>query len=325
MKISHRRAKNLTVRILTRHGLGRANAATVADILVEAELRGRATHGLLRVPAIAASGKARRRPRPRIARQSSTYAYLDGDEELGYLVAHRCAEIAIRKAKSHKFALVGAKNTKHTGMLGYYVSMAAEKGLVALAFSNCSPMVAPWGGAERVFGTNPLAFAFPAKPPILIDMSTSATTMGEILKAKRTGGGLKAGAAVDADGKPTRSPDRAREGAILPFGEHKGYGLSLAVQLLSGAFVGAAAIPEPGTDYGFLYLAMARDIFAPRRHYRKGVTELVERIKSSRKASGSTEILIPGERAHRDRQKRLKEGIDVDEDLMAELEELALT
>lgn len=322
MKLSARRAKNLTVRILTGHGYSRADALIVADVLVEAELRGRATHGLLRVPGIVERKGSGRRRKARIVKQSSSHAHIDGNGELGYLVAHRCAEVAIRKAKSNGLALVGARNTTHTGMLGYYVSMAAKEGLIAIAFSNCSPMVAPWGGTEKVFGTNPMALAFPGRPPIIIDMSTSATTMGEILKAKRTGGRLKEGTAIDKRGKPTRSPDRAREGAILPFGEHKGYGLSLAVQLLSGAFVGAAPIPQPGTDYGFLYLAMARDLFASRRHYRKGVTEVIDRIKASRKAGGSTEILIPGERAHRDRQKRLKEGIDVDEELMRELEEL---
>ena len=319
MKITARKAKNLTKRILSRHGWGQDDAAIVAEVLVEAELRGRPTHGLLRVPGVVARGPAQRAERPRIVKQSSCHAHIDGGGAPGYLVASRCAEIAIRKAKSHQFAIVGARNTTHTGMLGYYVSMAAKEGLVAIAFSNCSPMVAPWGGAEKVFGTNPIAIAFPARPPVLIDMSTSATTMGEILEAKRAGDSIKEGTAVDRKGNPTQSPDEAREGAILPFGEHKGYGLGLAVQLLSGVFVGAAPIPEPGTDYGLLYLAMAKDLFASENDYTKGVAEVVERIKSSKRMRGVAEILVPGERAFRDRQRNLKEGIEVDAQLLEEL------
>jgi L-2-hydroxycarboxylate dehydrogenase (NAD+) len=233
-------------------------------------------------------------------------------------------EVAIGKAQEFGVGLVGVRNATHCGMAGYYVNMAAQRDLVGLIICDCRPQVTALGGAEAVLGTNPIAIAVPTTSfPIVLDMSTASITIGDLLSAIQTGQPVDETLALDANGHPTSDPKAAMKGAVKPLGEHKGYGLALMAQILSGALVGAATIPEPGLDYGYLILVVNPAIFVPVVQFKREVWRLVERVKASRRLPGVVEILVPGERAFRERERRRREGVDVDEALFREMEALA--
>ncbi|MDA0745682.1 MAG: Ldh family oxidoreductase [bacterium] len=309
--------------VLVRRGMTEEDAHIVSDILLEAELRGRPTHGLIRLPGIAQrSAETGRRPM-KLARDGGAYALIDGQENLGYLVAHRCARTAVGKADGVGIGTVGAFNTSHCGMLGYYATMIADAGLVGLVMCDSRPHTAPWGGTRPVLGTNPIAAAFPAQNgQVLVDLSTAAITNGQILMALKDDRPIPEHCALGPDGHLTTDPEQARLGAALPFGGHKGYALSFLVQIFSGVLVRAAAVPEPGRNYGIFMLAISPSIFLDRETFRAGVGELIDQVKAAQPAEGVGEILIPGERAFRERDVRMRQGIDVDEDLWLELQRL---
>jgi L-2-hydroxycarboxylate dehydrogenase (NAD+) len=151
-------------------------------------------------------------------------------------------------------------------------------------------------------------------------MSTASITNGDLLVSMRAGESIPEGLAFDTDGNPTTDPSEALKGSVSPFGGHKGYGLALIIQILSGALVNAAVIPPPGTNYGLLLIVIDPSIFIPIEEFKQKVTELIDKVKSTKKMSGIEEILAPGERAWRERADRLKTGIELDDDLVSQLQ-----
>ena len=314
--------RSLLGRAFCAHGADNDTALLYADVLVEAELRGRSTHGLNRTDGILTMLAKRRPGKPEIVTERGPLVHIDGRGQSGYVVADMMADVAARVATKEGHALVGARNTRHCGMLGYYANRVADQDVIGLMFADCCPLVAPWGGAEAVLGTNPIAAAFPWEPHnILIDMGTSATTHGAIDWARRNGFEAPPESAVDAEGRFTTDPNAVH--ALLPFGRHKGYALGLMVQLLAGAVVGAAGVPDGHTDYGLMLVAVRPDLFAPREHYESQIAGLIRRLKSVPLMAGHTEILIPGERAFRERERRLRHGIEVPEERLRAIEALA--
>jgi L-2-hydroxycarboxylate dehydrogenase (NAD+) len=299
-------------RLCREAGAAATEAALLADVLIEAELRGRSTHGLNRLDSVLKRLRARGPERPRVVEERGALVRIDGADESGYLAVAFAAETAARVALAEGHALVGLSRTRHCGMLGYYAGLAARRGVIALLFADCAPLMAPWGGARAVLGTNPIAAAFPAEPhPILIDLSTAAITFGALDRLRAAGRPAPEGTVLDAAGHPTTDPAAAR--TILPFGGPKGYALGLLVQLLAVA-AGGAAVPEHYADYGVLILALRPDLFCPREQYDRNARELIARLKASAPAGGA-EVLIPGERAFREREARLREGIEVPADV----------
>ncbi len=317
-------ARQLAHTFLTDGGIPAAQAEIVTDILLEAELRGRKTHGFIRLPGI----KSRYQKSTdghvqdiRIAKESGHWALIDGGDNLGYLVAHHAMNVAIERAKTYGSSLVGVYNTSHCGMAGYYANMAQEEDLIGIMMADCLPRIAAWGGVESILGTNPISVAIPTNDiPILLDMSTASITNGDLLVAMRSGELIPEGLAFDPDGNPTIDPALALKGSVLPFGGHKGYGLALIIQLLAGALVNAAIIPPPGTNYGILLTVIAPSIFMPADEFKQRATELVNRVKNSKRTPGVEEILVPGERAWRERTQRLETGIELDDELVSQLQ-----
>ena len=323
MKANVEDLRQLCLDVLGRREVSEDDAHVIADILLEADLRGRHTHGLIRLPAIAERCELGARKPMRLVNDGPSFGLIDGQENLGYLVAHRCARTAIGKADSTGVAVVGARNTGHCGMLGYYVGMIADAGMVGIMTCDTSPRVVPWGGTTPVLGTNPIAAAFPSRDgQVLADLSTAAITSGQILMAIKDDGKIPDGCALGPDGKLTTDPVQARLGGGLPSGGHKGYALSIVIQLLSGVLMGAAPVPEAGRDYGMFILAISPGIFGDRDDFQEGVGRVVEHIKAATLADGVTEILLPGERASRQREAGLREGIELDETLARELRRL---
>ena len=304
--------RELASRALRSGNVPEAEAVVVVEALLEAELRGRPTHGLLRLPGIIRRFGGRGPTQASIVAEGGCWLRVDGGDGIGYVVAQRAVEWAGERARRHGLCLVGVRRATHCGMLGYYTGQLAADGLVALMMADCGAMVAPFGATSAVLGTNPVSIAFPHDPfPVLIDMGTSAATFGDVLVALREGRLLPEGAAYDASGQPTRDPAQARQGALRPFGGHRGSALALAVQLLSGALVGADALPTRGVNYGLFLLAIDPGTFGERGAFDAGVSAVVEAV------------LVPGERAWRERERHLQEGVDVPQELLEELTSLA--
>jgi len=304
---------------LAQSGMPDADARSVAEHLVEADLWGRTGHG---VNARLRSMVARLQERGNgaapwgLAVDRGSAVRLDGQGAEGYLLLVRAADLAVERARAHGLALVGVSNTTHTGMLGFATFRIASAGFVGLAFTHCCPLMAPTGGAAKLLGTNPFSAAFPHAPePIVIDLSPAAITYGEVGMRRERGEVLPPGVAVDAEGEPTTDPAAALAGALLPVAGGKGTALAVAVQLLAGALTGAAAIPRPQVDYGLLCLAIAPDILRGDGGYADAVREFVDAFKRVPPAAGQPPPRLPGAAALSRRAQGLREGLEVDDDL----------
>jgi len=229
-------------------------------------------------------------------------------------------EMAIEKSKKSGLAMVGVNNSGHSGMVGYYARMALQQDLIGIVICNTRPMVAAWGGTDPVFGTNPIAVAIPSQDlPLVLDMSTSSVTYGDLLVAIREGKQIHEGSALNAEGQPTLDPNEAKNGVFLPFGEHKGYGLGLVIQIMAGALVDAEILKTEG----ILVIAIDPGIFLPVDEFKERVSSYLDFVKKSGKASWVKDILIPGERGKLHKDQCLANGIPVEDDLLKQVMSLA--
>ena len=320
MHISINAARKLAETFLTTCGMSSSDSAIIADILLEAELRGRKTHGFIRLPSIKNRYGQGQQSEIRIDKEVGQCIRIDGGNQPGYLVAHHAMELAIEKASQTGTCICGVYNTSHCGMAGYYADMARQKELVGLLFADCLPRITPYGGTKAILGTNPIAIGIPSNNvPLLLDMSTAAITNGDLLIAMRDNVSIPEGIAFTSDGEPTTDAGEALKGGVCPFGGHKGFGLALITQILAGIFVNAATIPPPGTNYGLLIIVIDPNVFVPLEHFKKEVDSLIIRIKANPRESSVEEIFIPGEHAYRQRETHLKSGIHLDDNLINQL------
>jgi len=320
------------VKIFMKAGVPKAWAENVAEHLVLANLRGVDSHGVIRVPYyITGIRKGWIKPEARIETLNETpvMALMDGGGGLGIVVATKATEMAIDKAKKNGVALVGARNLGHVGMLAYYTQKIADEALIGFACTNAPAAVAPWGGRERIFGTNPISLGFPVGEgrPIVIDMATSTLAGFKILVMKLQNKKLPPGSALDKDGRVTTDPAEALKGVLLPFGKYKGYALSLMVEILSSALVGGPTskevIPHASTQGGFLVAALDPSMFRPYDEYEADMKKIVEAVTSCPPMKGVERVLLPGEIEERTFQKRRKEGIPIDEETWEKLRKVA--
>ncbi|MDE0482809.1 MAG: Ldh family oxidoreductase [Candidatus Poribacteria bacterium] len=320
MQISIDAARQLAETFLTTSGMSATDASVIADILLEAELRGRKTHGFIRLPGIRSRYEQGKRSKIQVDKEEGQCIRVDGGNQPGYLVAYRAMELAIERAKRTGASICGVYNTSHCGMAGYYVDMARKKDLIGILFADCLPRITPEGGTEAILGTNPIAVGIPSnKTPLLFDMSTAAITNGDLLVAMRENTSIPEGLAFNPEGEPTTDAEQALKGSARPFGGHKGFGLALITQILAGALVNAATIPSPGTNYGLLLIVLDPAVFVPLEQFKTEVDSLIDRIKANRREAGVEEILVPGQRAYRQREIYLKSGIDLDDTLVNQL------
>lgn len=285
----------LAVSVLTGHGMPANHAAIVADHLVDAAAAGHAFAGLPRVLALLEHLKAHPPGAPiGIQETSQNSAVIDGGGNNGYVTSLIGIETAIDLARKSGVGVVCIRETWFSGRLAYYVERAARAGFVALHTASTQARVAPAGGIDRIFGTNPLAFAFPTQAdPLVIDFGTGMTTWGDVLLRKRTGRTLEPGAAVDAEGQPTLDPSTALSGAFLPWGGHRGYGIALVVQVLA-ILAGGRMVGEEVTDSGFFFLVVDPALLGSADHFRREVSALVAHIEASRPAPGTEKVRVPG-------------------------------
>ena len=323
-KILEKRLRKLIEEILLAVGCDSNSSKTTADVLIEADLRGYSTHGLIRLPAIVSriqSGMINPKAKPYITKENGSCSLVEGDRSIGAVGAKYGATLAANMALDKGCSTVGVVNSDHICLTGYYAELIARMGCVGIVLGVTTPLVHPIGGIERLLGTNPLAIAIPSKTkdPYLLDFATSSITNGLVMKAMVEEDTIPEGTALGPDGVPTTDPNEASKGALTPFGAHKGYGLCLTIGLLAGPLLGAKvgkslaeSVAEGHYDKGNLFIAIDPSSFGDTDVFRSSVFEHLFEVKSTAKSEGTTEIRIPGERAYKERRIRLKDGIIID-------------
>lgn len=316
-------ARMLGEQALLRLGFSTDDARIVVDQLIDNALCGYRFAALPRILAIARDQKTKAARTPiRIVRETPVSALVDGGNNIGYIAAYRGAEIAVAKAKAGGIAVVGVYDSYYSGRNAYYVEMIARAGLVGIHTASAMPHVLPPGGARPALGTNPLAIGFPSTgDPIIYDIGTASMMWGEVLLHAHLGLPIPEGIGFDADGQPSTNAADVAKGGIAPFGGHKGYGLSFAIQAL-GLLGGAALARGNVQDYAFLFIAIDPAIMLDHGTFEIMMTELVHRIKATPLAAGASEIRVPSERAFRERARRQVEGIVMERKVVDSLQAL---
>ena len=323
-------AQTLGEKILMAHSVGQRNATLTIASLLRAEMEGLPSHGFSRIPyyaAQSAAGKVDGHAVPLVERPWPGVVTVDALCGFAFSAFADGLPVAARAAKESGVALLAVRNSHHAGVLGFPVADLAEQGLVALGFANSPASLAPYGGKKVTFGTNPLAMACPRKdaPPLVIDLSMGLLARGKILQAAKKGELIPEGAAVDAQGNPTRDPAKAFDGALLPFGGPKGYALALMVEIMSAALTGASLAieasslftpdgPAPRLGQSFLIMDPAATAGA-------SFVDRVEQLLTFITDQPGTRL--PGDRRiGLSQQARQSNSINLPDDLLAELHSL---
>ena len=300
-------------RILRAVGCDADIASTVADVFLHADLRGQSHQGLHHlsnrmVPTLQ-NRKIAPNARPRLVKEGPAFAVFDGGRGPGQLVGVAAVDRAVAKAKEAGAAVVGVVNSNDIYCLGYYAERIVRAGCIGIVVTDASARSHPYGGNERMVGTNPMAIGIPTPedPPFVLDFATSAWTGGLIQTAAELGEPLPHGIAVDPEGRPTTDAAKAWVGAVAPFGGAKGYGLALMIAMLSGPLVGAetgknlAGWRGGGTsagkvgNKGHLFLAIDPGAFGDAARFRSAAGAYHRAIRQSRRAPGIDTIQIAGE------------------------------
>jgi len=322
--LSAAEARDLCLEALVGRDMPAEDARMITDVLVEAELWGKPSHGLSRVPTLSQRYRGKKFSALRTLKETAVCLHLDAGARFGYVALHHALEIAVPKARAAGLCVVGIRNSDHAGMAGYYAWRAAEQGLICVLTCDCFARTAPFGASSAVFGTNPIACGLPMRDePVILDFSIAEIPSGKLLALQVAGKPAPEGACFDPQGKPTTSPKDALAGAVKAFGGHKGSGIALVSQLLSTAFVGAAAQPSPSTDYGYFLALLKPDLFVPIEEYRRIAQELLEAVKNARPESPGHVLHVPGERSFEHKRRASKQGIRLSEDLVAKLRAMA--
>lgn len=328
--------RSLVAAIAAAAGVRKADAAILADALVDADIHGTSTHGVSRLNIyIRRIQKGLINPRAKLVverRRGGTLA-IDADNGLGQVQAVKTLEKLIPKAKRSGVAAATIRNSQHFGALSYYCNKAAARDMVLFATTSCEPAMSPEGGCQAFFGTNPLAASFPTGKgfPIKIDLATSVVARGNIIAAQKRGEPIPAGWALTVDGEPTTDAGAALAGTVLTMAGHKGYALALMVEIFSSVLSGSATGPAIGSmyknmdrkqDVGHFFCLLDIAAFMEVSEFKSRLDKAIDDIKACRKRPGAKEILIPGERSHQKVQHNLAQGIPLDSATLSELKTL---
>lgn len=298
--------------IFTALGIARGDAALVAHDIVQADLEGVASHGVMLVPMYVdriLQGSVSKKRDGDIVSDNKTAIVIDAGNALGQLTAHQAVRLAVARAKELGMASVAVRNAFHFGTAGRYARLMAEQDCIGIVMSNTRPLMPAPGGAEAITGNNPVAIALPSTGefPVEVDMALSATAMGKIRLAAASGQTIPPDWAMASDGKPTTDPNEAIKGMLAPAAGPKGFGLAFVIDLLcgglSGGAIGAEVRPlygDPGDPYrcAQLFLAIYVGAFPDGASFAKRTAEQAQRVTQSRRAPGISRVYAPGELAH---------------------------
>lgn len=325
MKLPHDRLQRMIAQIFARVGCRADEAECVAAHLVDSNLVGHDSHGVIRVPpyvAWARDGKVVPNRQLETVFENDCLAIVDGQFGFGQVLGEQAVAVGIAKSAQHGVAVVGLRNCGHLGRIGDWAEQAARAGRVSLHFVNTSGagvLVAPFGGIDRRLSANPIAAGIPrpGAPPLVLDISTCSIAEGKIRVAFNKGVDVPEGAIIDCQGRPTTDPQvfyADPPGAILPFGGHKGYALGMITELLAGVLTGGgcSASGVKRLSNGMLSIYLDPQAVVADDAYVAEITRYVDFVKSSRTVLPNGEILLPGEPEQRTRAARMAAGIELD-------------
>lgn len=314
-------------------GMSEADAALLADTLVQADLWGHQSHGVMRTFWYAArmkTGATSPTATPETVMDGGAVAMIDGHDGAGQVVAAAAMAEAIARARRHGVGVVSVRNSGHFGTAMYFTRMAAAAGCVGMLTTNASPAMAPWGGREKRVGNNPWSIAAPAGrlAPMVLDIANTAVARGKLYLARQRGEPIPPDWAIDAEGRQTTDPAAGIAGNILPFAGHKGYAISVMMDVLSGVLSGGGfgeAIigpysPEGRSRVGHLAIALDIARFRPLAEFEADIGRMIARLKSAPRAGGVAEIFYPGEPEAIAERRQRETGIDLPPDTVAGLD-----
>jgi len=317
--------------VLSAAGLCEAHVRIVADSITTAELFGFHSHGVIRIPHYIKRlriGSLNGNPDIRVVQQKGNTAIVDGDHGMGHAVAFFAMQEAIKLAESG-IGFVGVRKSSHFGIAGYTAIQAVKKDMIGIVISHTDASVIPYGGKRPAVGTNPLAVAVPTdrEYPVLLDMATSAASLGKILVAKSKGERIPPDWGVDEEGAPTTDPAKVKY--MTPMAGPKGYGLAVIFDILSGPLTGALfgkKLPLMYGDYdkhrelGHFIGAIRIENFVPVEEFKKNVGAMIDDIHATPAAPGFERVLVPGEKEYLTQLQYEKEGIPVPSEILKELQ-----
>ncbi|MEM5493399.1 Ldh family oxidoreductase [Hoeflea sp. AS16] len=309
LKLPADTAKAMAMQLISATGVPDHTASVVASALVDADLEGKTTHGLLQLPVYLhrlKAGTIDPQGQLETVQEGAAFAVCDAHCMLGHAAALQAMAMAMTKARHAGVAVVSVRGATHFGVAGRYARQAAAEGLIGIAMANTRPMIAAPGGAEAIVGNNPLAIAIPTRStPVVLDMAMSATSMGAIRMAAATGVPIEPGLAVDDQGIPTTDPVAAISGMLAPAGGAKGFGLALVVDLLCGLLSGGAmgtevasnyAPPEQPADCSWLFIAIDPSAFGDMTEITARAETYVNTVERARRTPGAGPAHVPGRR-----------------------------
>jgi LDH2 family malate/lactate/ureidoglycolate dehydrogenase len=334
--VSARRLGQFAAAVLAAVGVPAADARLVADSLVAADLWGHQSHGVLRLSWYVnriRAGVMNPVTVPETVSDTGALAVVDGHDGVGQVLAAFAAREAAGRAREHGVGVVAVRNSNHFGTAAYFTRMAARDGCVAILTTNASPAMAPWGGRRKTVGTNPWSIAAPAgrHDVMVMDIANTAVARGKMYLARQRGEPIPAGWAIDAGGAPTTDPAAAIAGMILPMAGHKGYAISLMMDVLSGVLTGSAFGAAVGGPYqverpsgcGHLFIALDVAAFGDPNGFARRMEQLVAEVKSVPLAQGFDEVVYPGELEARAAREHLHQGLSLPQQTLDDLRQLA--
>ena len=317
-------------------GMSEADARLVADTLVQADLWGHQSHGVLRLGWYL--DRVRNKvmnpvTKPEFVVDAGAMALIDGHDGVGHVLTVLATKEAVKRAKAHGIGAVGVRNSNHFGTCMYYTMMGAREGCVMFLTTNGGPAMAPWGGMKKIIGTNPWSVAAPVgnRAPFVVDMANTGVARGKIYLARNKRLPIPLGWAINNAGEPTTDPQEAIDGIILPMAEHKGYAIAAMVDVLSGVLTGSGFLSAVHSPYktaeksncGHLMIAMNIAAFQPLADFNARMEQFADEIKAVPTAKGFDEVFYPGEiEANNDKRNR-KEGLQLPDDALADLKRIA--
>ncbi len=320
-------------------GVPEPDARLIADTLVQADLWGHQSHGVLRLGWYLdriRNGVMKPVTTPEFVVDAGAIAVIDGHDGVGHVLAMLATHEAIQRAKTHGIGAVAVRNSNHFGTCMYYTRRVAAAGCVAMLTSNGGPAMAPWGGRKKIIGTNPFSVAAPVnadatRAPFVVDMAATGVARGKIYLARNKNLPIPLGWAINGDGAPTTDPQEAIDGIILPMAEHKGYAIAAMVDMMSGVLTGSGFLSAVHSPYktaeksncGHLMVAMDISKFQPLEQFHARMAAFADEIKSVPLAKGFDEVFYPGEMENNSDAKFRREGLLLPEDTIADLKRIA--
>ena len=337
MRVAPGRLLDFCTAVYASAGMPLLDARLAADTLVQADLWGHQSHGVMRLAWYTRrlqSGVCRAVAQPELVVDAGAVAVLDGHDGMGQVLAARATEEAIARARAHGIGAVAVRNSNHFGTAMYFTLMAARAGCVGFLSTNASPAMAPWGGRKKTVGNNPWSWAAPAgrHAPMVLDIANTGVARGKIYLARQKGQPIPEGWALAADGSPTTDPSAAIDGIILPMAEHKGYAIAVIMDMLSGVLSGSsfgAAVHGPyqaarRSGAGHLMIALNIEAMQPLAAFNARMESLIAELKSAPLALGSQEIFYPGEIEARNDLSNRASGLLLPRDTLDDLAKLGL-